>query len=124
MFYDGRLLDGPNVQTDTVQAWHENPMFGPYRFFDVHTGREQEGRNHSLNNRVEAAMAVNLYDRLLQDYGGSFDFANRVGVVTMFVFGLFAATALCSVFQSGTRIKNFIWSKPSGESTMNPLQIE
>ena len=82
LFYDGRLLDGPDMGSKTMKPWHANAKFGEYRFFNVN-GQESRGPFHSLINQAEVQVAVALFNRLRQEYS-SFDFDYKVGVVTMY----------------------------------------
>lgn len=34
-FYDGKLLDGPDMLSIRTRPWHKSDILGPYRFFDV-----------------------------------------------------------------------------------------
>ncbi|KAI6044781.1 SEN1 N terminal-domain-containing protein [Pisolithus marmoratus] len=83
LFYQRRLLDGPDMARETAKAWHSHPKFGPYRFFNVNRGQEQETPGHSLKNPTEAQFAVALYARLRKDYAAT-DLDFRVGVVSMY----------------------------------------
>lgn len=82
LFYDGRLLDGPDMGKKTQKPWHANEKFGEYRFFNVQ-GIEEKGPSHSLVNRSEIQVAVALYNRLRQEYS-NFDFDFKIGIVTMY----------------------------------------
>lgn len=82
LFYNGRLLDGPDMASKTQRPWHNHPKFGPYRFYNVHRGVETNA-SHSFLNHAEAEVAVALYNRLQQQFS-SYDFDFKVGVVTMY----------------------------------------
>jgi senataxin len=82
VFYQGKLLDGPDMDMKTSKPWHLQEMFGPYKFFNV-SGQEESGRGHSLINRTECQTAVALYTRLLKEFS-NFDFDFRVGVISMY----------------------------------------
>ena len=80
-FYDGKLLDGPDMAKLTAKPWHADPLLGPFRFFDVQ-GMHQSGPvGHSLINRAEVNIAVKLFKRL-KDCAYGYDFYGRVGVIT------------------------------------------
>ena len=83
LFYGGRLQDGPDMADKTQKPWHSHAKFGPYRFYNVNRGQEQQGSNHSLINRTESQVAVALYNRLKQEFS-AYDFDYKVGVVTMY----------------------------------------
>ncbi|KAI5986161.1 SEN1 N terminal-domain-containing protein [Pisolithus albus] len=68
LFYQKRLLDGPDMARKTAKPWHSHPKFGPYRFFNVNRGQEQETPGHSLKNPTEAQVAIALYARLRKEY--------------------------------------------------------
>ncbi|KAJ3513039.1 hypothetical protein NLJ89_g3171 [Agrocybe chaxingu] len=79
IFYEGRLIDGPNMATKTVRPWHRHQKFGIYKFLNI-SGVEQS-RGHSISNPAECETAVKLYARLMEGYS-SMKF--RVGVVSMY----------------------------------------
>lgn len=83
IFYNGRLLNGPDMAAKTQKPWHTSQKFGPYRFYNVAKGVEEKGRFHSLVNRTEAQVAVALFNRLRQEFP-SYDFDFRIGIVTMY----------------------------------------
>lgn len=85
VFYDGKLLDGPNMDVKTSKPWHPHEKFGPYKFYNVAGGREDTGygQSHSLVNKSECQVAVALYARLRQEFS-SFDFDFKVGIITMY----------------------------------------
>ena len=72
LFYDGRLLDGPDMGVKTERPWHSNSKFGPYRFYNV-AGVEEDGPFRSLINQAEVQVAIALFNRLRQEYT-SYDF--------------------------------------------------
>lgn len=83
LFYQKRLLDGPDMASKTAKPWHSHPKFGSYRFFNVHHGQEEGTPGNSLKNLPEARVAVALYARLHKEFGATnLDF--RVGVVSMY----------------------------------------
>lgn len=84
VFYNGRLHDGPNMAEKTAQPWHADPIFPPYRFFNVSHGQEQSSGSHSLSNRAEAQVAVSLYNRLRNQFSQNGELDYRIGVVTMY----------------------------------------
>ncbi|OCH91849.1 hypothetical protein OBBRIDRAFT_886653 [Obba rivulosa] len=85
LFYDKRLQDGPDMAVKTRRPWHSHPKFGTYKFFNVSAGREEAGPSggHSLINRVEAQVAVALFNRLRQEFK-AFDFDFKVGIISMY----------------------------------------
>eukprot|EP00850_Spirogloea_muscicola_P016885 SM000140S00634 [mRNA] locus=s140:272814:280016:- [translate_table: standard] len=69
-FYGGSLVDGEGVTAATKRAWHCYPCFGPLAFLDVWAGvEEQPGGTGSWVNRDEAALVLELYQVLVQQYG-------------------------------------------------------
>jgi senataxin len=83
VFYDRRLIDGPDMATKTVAPWHKSREFGPYRFYDV-VGREQAGRGHSLVNEVEVGAAITLYRKLKREYGVGDSLFGKIGMISMY----------------------------------------
>ncbi|KAF8443044.1 SEN1 N terminal-domain-containing protein [Boletus edulis BED1] len=83
LFYQGRLLDGPDMGVKTRQPWQSHAKFGYYRFFNVLGGREESAIGHSMKNVLEAQVAVALYARLRKEFA-SVDFDFRIGIVSMY----------------------------------------
>jgi senataxin len=82
LFYDNRLLDGPDMVAKTNQPWHEHERFGTYKFINVSWGSE-ESRLHSLWNASECDVALDLYTRLIDEFPQARSTV-RVGVVSMY----------------------------------------
>lgn len=79
-FYNSDLRDGPGMSQLRVKPWHQSTVLGPYRFFDV-AGRESRVKGTSLVNHDEIKVAVQLYERLTQDFG-EIKFQGMIGIVT------------------------------------------
>lgn len=79
-FYDGKLLDGPDMAKLRSQPWHESKLLGPYRFFDVR-GSHQSAHGHSLVNFAEIEVSLCLFERLSTDCAG-YDFNGKIGIIT------------------------------------------
>ncbi|KAF8158282.1 SEN1 N terminal-domain-containing protein [Crassisporium funariophilum] len=82
IFYENRLLDGPDMAHKTTQPWHIHKKFGTYRFFNVARGIE-ENSGRSIKNSTECQVAAELFGRLRQEFS-SVNFESRVGVVSMY----------------------------------------
>lgn len=82
MFYDSRLKDGPNMAAKTAAVWHRQPVFGPYRFFNVEGAEMKAGM--STKNPGEARAAVDLYRNLEDQFGDKINLAMRIGIITMY----------------------------------------
>ncbi|KAK7056794.1 hypothetical protein VNI00_002511 [Paramarasmius palmivorus] len=82
VFYDGRLQDGPAMDVKTAQPWHSSAKFGTYRFFNVVKGQEEKS-GQSTKNRAECQTAVDLFNRLRNDFR-KIDFTLRIGIVSMY----------------------------------------
>ena len=80
-FYDGRLLDGPDMARLRSQPWHGSKILGPYRFFNVEGAHQSSTRGHSLINVAELEIALQLFERLVTDCKG-YDFTRKVGIIT------------------------------------------
>ncbi|KAL1644495.1 DEAD-box type RNA helicase [Didymella pomorum] len=80
-FYDGKLLDGGDMAGLRKQPWHQSMLLGPYRFFDVQGQQSAAPKGHSLINRAEIEVALQLYERLTSDYS-KIDFKGKVGIIT------------------------------------------
>lgn len=80
-FYDGRLLDGEDMDKQTAKPWHQSALLGPYRFFDVRGTQQSAPRGHSLINIAEIEMALKLFARLTTDCRG-YDFTGKIGIIT------------------------------------------
>ncbi len=80
-FYDGRLLDGPDMAKLRARPWHESKILGAYRFFDVRGSHQSIPGGHSLVNFAEIEVSLTLFDRLMTDCVG-YDFRGKVGIIT------------------------------------------
>ncbi|KAK9239547.1 SEN1 N terminal-domain-containing protein [Lipomyces kononenkoae] len=81
-FYDSRLIDGDGMASRTEAEWHSAAdIFGPYRFFNVHSREQQSKTTHSYYNKMEARCAVALYRNLSERFP-KLDLEGRVGIVT------------------------------------------
>ncbi len=80
-FYDGKLLNGPDMARLRTQPWHQSGILGPYRFFDVQGTHQSAPRGHSLTNLAEIEVALKLFERLVTDCKG-YDFTGKVGIIT------------------------------------------
>jgi senataxin len=80
-FYDGRLLDGGNMAGLRQRPWHASALLGPYRFFDVQGQHSAAPKGHSLINKAEIEIALQLYKRLTSDFG-EYDFKGKIGIIT------------------------------------------
>ncbi|KAK9366904.1 SEN1 N terminal-domain-containing protein [Lipomyces kononenkoae] len=81
-FYDSRLIDGDGMASRTEAEWHSAAdIFGPYRFFNVHSREQQSKTTHSYYNKMEAHCAVALYRKLSESFP-ELDLEGRVGIVT------------------------------------------
>lgn len=81
-FYEGKLIDGPDVATTAAREWHQSTLFRPYRFFNVYEGAQEHGKKgESLMNKAEVAIAISIVDRLRAEYD-HVDFDGKIGIVT------------------------------------------
>ncbi|KAI8983501.1 hypothetical protein BDB01DRAFT_791018 [Pilobolus umbonatus] len=81
LFYQSRLLDGPNMDQISSAVWHTKPEFPPYCFYNVSDGQEMVGRGKSIYNAAEADAAVTLVDLLVSKFP-TIKFASKVGIIT------------------------------------------
>jgi len=79
-FYDSELEDGENMRELRTEVWHKNPIYAPYRFFNI-AGQESAGGLHSLVNHQEAKSALLLYQRLTTDFPQT-NFDGKIGIIT------------------------------------------
>lgn len=64
-FYSDELQDAPGVDDMTRRPWHKERLFGPFFFFDVAKGREEQAGAGSWINKEEAELIVCLYRHLV-----------------------------------------------------------
>lgn len=82
-FYEGRLADGDDMAKLRQQPWHENPLLGPYRFFDVEGIQERGNRGQSLVNTNEISVALQLFNRFSTDFSSRCgDLKGKIGIIT------------------------------------------
>lgn len=107
-FYDGKLLDGPELDNLNRREWHEIPELGPYRFFDIDSGRqEQNTKTMSYTNAEEVKIAIELIDYLLKKYEGQVDFTGRIGIISPYKEQVIRMRRQFTNF-FGQTIRNFI----------------
>lgn len=82
VFYNNKLLDGPDMAAKTLQPWHATKQFGTYKFFNV-AGVEESANGHSLKNTAECMIATEIFKALSRHYK-SVDFSCRVGIISMY----------------------------------------
>ena len=70
------------MASKTEAIWHENPIFGPYRFFNVNGVEQKQGT--STKNTAEAVVAVELYRKIEAEFGQRVNFDMRIGVISMY----------------------------------------
>jgi senataxin len=63
-FYQGRLVDSESVQALPDEIYHKDSLLQPYLFFDVSHGRESHGGSVSYQNKMEAQVAIHLFEHL------------------------------------------------------------
>ena len=80
-FYDGRLLDGPDMARLREKPWHQQLLLGPYRFFDVEG--QQTSKGSSLINKMEINAAMQLFEKLTVSYP-TYDFKGKVGIISTY----------------------------------------
>ncbi|EJT70641.1 DNA-binding protein SMUBP-2 [Gaeumannomyces tritici R3-111a-1] len=82
-FYEGRLADGDDMAKLRQQPWHENPLLGPYRFFDVEGIQERGNRGQSLVNTNEVSVALQIFNRFSTDFSSRCgDLKGKIGIIT------------------------------------------
>ncbi|AAS52799.2 AER115Wp [Eremothecium gossypii ATCC 10895] len=82
-FYDGRLKNGPNMDQVNTRPWHESQPFGPYRFFDIITGKQQQNaKTMSYVNYDECQVSIEMIDKLLSQYEKKVDFSGKIGIIS------------------------------------------
>ncbi|CDO92256.1 unnamed protein product [Kluyveromyces dobzhanskii CBS 2104] len=82
-FYKGKLRDGSSVQEVNKREWHNKYPFGPYKFFDIVTGKQKQNmKTMSYTNPEETKVAIELVENLLSSYESKYDFTNRIGIIS------------------------------------------
>jgi senataxin len=81
-FYDGRLLDGPDMAGLRLKPWHSQMLLGPYRFFDVQGQHSAAPKGHSLVNHAEIQVAIQLFEKLSAACPSTFDLKGKIGIIT------------------------------------------
>lgn len=82
-FYKGKLQDGTHVQEINKREWHGKYPFGPYKFFDIVTGKQKQNmKTMSYTNPEEIKVAIELVDNLLSNYETNYDFTNKIGIIS------------------------------------------
>jgi senataxin len=83
LFYDRKLVDGPDMEKKTLQPWHANDSLGIFKFFDIRGQEEQADSGHSQYNMAEVHAAVALFAKLRREYP-DINFDYRIGIISMY----------------------------------------
>ncbi|CEP61653.1 DNA/RNA helicase SEN1 LALA0_S03e07756g [Lachancea lanzarotensis] len=82
-FYNGKLSDGPGMENINLRPWHQRRSLGPYKFFDIATGKQEQNRKSmSFVNPEECRVAVELVENLLNQYENSYNFTGKIGIIS------------------------------------------
>jgi senataxin len=69
MFYDSKLEDGPELDVKRTADWHRDSLLSPYKFFDVHSGKEvRKTGGRSVFNPEEIDACVKLVERICSSH--------------------------------------------------------
>ncbi|KAH7852774.1 hypothetical protein Vadar_029088 [Vaccinium darrowii] len=67
-FYEGKILDGPNVKEQTYERhFLRGSMYGSYSFINVSHGKEEFDSRHSRKNMVEVAVVSEMVASLFKE---------------------------------------------------------
>ncbi|MFS8034318.1 putative P-loop containing nucleoside triphosphate hydrolase, DNA2/NAM7 helicase, helicase [Helianthus anomalus] len=67
-FYNGQILDGPNViDKAREKRFLQEDMYGSYSFINVHSAKEEFNKNHSTKNMVEVAVIAQIVANLFKE---------------------------------------------------------
>ncbi|MFS7911495.1 putative P-loop containing nucleoside triphosphate hydrolase, DNA2/NAM7 helicase, helicase [Helianthus anomalus] len=67
-FYNGQILDGPNViDKAREQRFLQEDMYGAYSFINVDSAKEEFDKNHSTKNMVEVAVIAQIVANLFEE---------------------------------------------------------
>ncbi|CAJ1935953.1 unnamed protein product [Sphenostylis stenocarpa] len=81
-FYGDSLLDGDEVKSRTIRAWHDYRCFGPFCFFDIHEGKEaRPSGSGSWINVEEVDFVLFLYQKLISLYP-ALKSGNQVAIIS------------------------------------------
>ncbi|SCU98607.1 LADA_0H14224g1_1 [Lachancea dasiensis] len=82
-FYKGKLSDGPDMEVLNTRPWHSHTPLGPYKFFDIVTGKQEQNRKTmSFINMEECKVAIELVENLLNTYENNYNFTGKIGVIS------------------------------------------
>ena len=69
LFYESKLEDGPGLDKKCEAEWHENPLLSPYKFFNVHRGKEvKRSGGRSVFNPEEIDACIKLIEMICGSY--------------------------------------------------------
>ncbi|TPX34553.1 hypothetical protein SmJEL517_g02792 [Synchytrium microbalum] len=83
LFYQGHLKDAPEMAEKCKAPWHHDPLLPPYRFYDCHSGREENSSNKSKFNMAEAQACVDLVKRLFISAPKE-KFSGKIGIISYY----------------------------------------
>ncbi|CCH62152.1 hypothetical protein TBLA_0G02100 [Henningerozyma blattae CBS 6284] len=82
-FYKRELKDGPDMEKITARPWHSLEALGPYKFFDIVSGKQEQNiKTMSYVNPEEVRVAIELIDYLLRHFEKKVDFTGKIGVIS------------------------------------------
>lgn len=66
-FYNGQILDGPNViEKAREKRFLQEDMYGSYSFINVDSAKEEFDGNHSRKNMLEVAVIAQIVANLFK----------------------------------------------------------
>ena len=80
-FYKSRLKDGPDMATKTAREWHVQPIYSPYRFFNLRGEQVRNERTQSLFNKVECRVILEIVEDLYFKFP-NVNWLNKIGVIS------------------------------------------
>ncbi|KAI3712737.1 hypothetical protein L1987_71302 [Smallanthus sonchifolius] len=67
-FYNGQILDGPNViDKAREKRYLKGDMYGSYSFINVESGKEEFDKNNSTKNMVEVVVIAEMVENLFKE---------------------------------------------------------
>jgi senataxin len=81
-FYNSKLIEAPQMKEWTARKYHREPLFRPFLFFDVLSGKQsQVAGSKSLRNVNEIECILQLLTRLVVDQFPELEWKRRIGII-------------------------------------------
>ena len=80
-FYDGKLINGSHMDQKCDRPYHRTNLLKPYQIFHVDGKQTNTGKGHSILNKEEAAVTIELYATLKNNFDEAY-WKGKVAIIS------------------------------------------